>query len=182
MINLVENIKRTFALATDTEIANGTAWYPNARALAIDIADGNLEMGAGVIAALSPRMPWTRNVVLARQAFESGLTGGCLGANIVKANRIMAGEAPLDVLGGDKVRAFYSNIVDPLSDAVTIDAHAFDIAMGVKYGKDRPAIGKIVFRELSEAYRAAAIDLGFMAPEIQAITWVAHRRIHNVNV
>lgn len=179
-MSLIENITRILTAATDTEIASGTAWYPNAHDFSLEIADGNLEMGAGVIAALSPRMPWGRNMTLAQQAFsDTGLTGGCLGANIVKAQRIIAGEDPLDVLGGDKVRSFYGNIIDPLSDNVTVDAHAFDIAHGMTFGKDRPNIGKIIYRELSDAYREVAAINDFAPGEVQAITWVSWRNLHN---
>ena len=179
-MNLKDNIKATLDQATAIEFANGTAWYPNAHALALEISGGNLDAGAGVIAALSPRMTWIRNVMLARLAFETGLTGGALGANITKANRILDGEPSDIVLGGDKVRSFFSNIIDPLSDAVTIDAHAFDIAHGTKHGKDRPGIGKIMYRSLAQAYRDVANELDLAPAEVQSITWITHRRIHKI--
>jgi ribosomal protein S18 acetylase RimI-like enzyme len=56
-----------------------------------------------------------------------------------RAVRVAQGESPDEVLNGHKVRSFYNNIsgdksVGTYSDDVTVDSHAFSVAMGVKYG------------------------------------------------
>lgn len=180
MNSIVENIVSVFDRATNAEVEDGLFWYPRANQIAREIADGDVSRGAGVIAALSPLMPWDRNVALARAAFDNGQAHGGLGRNVAKADAIIAGADPLDVLGGDKVRSFYANIVNPWGDAVTIDRHAYDIATGVKRGNDRPNIGKQVYREMSAAYIAAAERLSIFPLELQAVTWVTWRREHGI--
>ena len=174
------NILATLKRATASEIDHGASWYPMANAIASECPAGT-EAGAGIIAALSPMMPWERNVMLARRTFEAGtLDGGALTSNVLKANRIMAGESPLDVLGGDKVRSFFTNIVDPMGDNVTVDRHAHDIAMGRFYTDKERRIGKRVYREIADEYREVADMVGIPVPGTQAITWVTWRRVKGV--
>lgn len=173
----VENIIATARRATAAEIESGVTWYNQANEIAAEIAP-NLEAGAGVIAALSPRMPWDRNVSLARQAFINGVASGSLGSNVRKANSIIEGQNPENVLGGDKVRSFYANIVNPFGDDVTIDRHAFDIAMGYSTNdKARSVLSrKGVYEQLANMYREAGSILGLTGAQVQAITWVVWRR------
>src|SRR5690349_5596324 len=107
-----QNVLAVYRRATVEQVKDGIGWYPRARSIARDIASGDVERGAGVIAALSPMMPWDRNVALARKAFKDGVATGALTRNCDKATSIVNGAMPLDILGGDKVRAFFANIVD----------------------------------------------------------------------
>jgi len=43
-----------------------------------------------------------------------------------------------------------------------------------------PNIGKKLRQELQEAYVLAAVEHGMKAYQMQAATWVAWKRIHNV--
>ena len=176
------NIVSVARRATPREIEAGYSWYPLAHDISAEIAP-DIRYGAGVIAALSPMMPWHRNVMLARAAFaEGGLMGGALSTNVAKANRIAAGNHPLTVLGGRKVLSFYDNIVNPTGDSVTIDRHALDIAHNrVMPDSLKSRIGgKALYTFYSAAYREAADYLGIHAPELQAITWVAWRRMKGI--
>ena len=61
----VENIKAIYQLATLTEKQDGVTWYPVALDIARTIADEHditVTQAIGVIAALSPRNRWERNV------------------------------------------------------------------------------------------------------------------------
>lgn len=178
-MKLIENIESVWNAATQDEVESGIMWYPTAHKIAREIAP-TLEAGAGVIAALSPLMPWDRNMYLARESFATGIAFGGLSKNVAKAQAIIDGAVPLEVLGGDKVRTFYGNIVNPWGDGVTIDRHAYDIAVGVKHGKVRPNIGKGVYREFSQAYIDAAAEIGILPLELQAVTWTTWRRIHGI--
>lgn len=173
----VENIVTVARQATAAEIEAGATWYEDAHRIAREIAP-SVEVGAGVIAALSPRMPWDRNVALARKALTEGRASGSLGANVRKADAILSGDHPLTVLGGDKVVSFFRNIVDPSGDDVTIDRHAFDIAAGRSTDdKTRGALSrKGVYEAHVEAYREAGRRLGLTGAQVQAITWVVWRR------
>lgn len=170
-----ENIIACYESGTIAQIRTGATWYDDAHALALSLSPGNVWRGAGVIAALSPITPWERNVFLAEYTFaNNGISSGTLGQSCRNANRIFAGEHPLDVLNGDKVRAFCSAIADPHHSTIaTIDRHAHDIAMGRVFSdKERGKITKKQYRAFSEAYSIAAGILGFSVAQTQAITWV----------
>lgn len=172
--------------ATVAELEAGMAWYADAHALASRLNPADVSGAAGVIAALSPMMPWDRNMMLAARAYEDGTASGALYGNVAKANAILAGSNPLDVLGGDKVRNFYAAIADPTSkSAVCIDRHAFDIAVGrVTNNESRAALGrKGIYERFANAYRRAArvlskeTGMDVTPSQVQAVTWLTWRRL-----
>lgn len=172
----VFNILRTYAAASDADIDNGVAWYPYAKTLATEMCPDNPLQAAGVIAILSARTPWDRNVWLARVSFATGIVPGHMFTE--HAQRMVNGEPALSVLKGDKTRAFAQTVAyGGLHDTTTIDGHAYDIADGKVWGKSRPGIGKRVYRAMDEAYKIAAQVTLFHHTQIQAITWVSHRRV-----
>lgn len=167
------NIRDTYALASDDQVARGTAWYPNARSLALFIANGDLVKGAGTIAALSARNNWSSNQSLAADAC-SGNVHGHTDVTLTKVRQILAGADPVAVLGGLKTANFYRNIVDP-ADAVsvTIDRHAHDLAVGVRYGSaDRGLSAAGRYSMLAQCYRDVVRELGILPSTLQAITWL----------
>lgn len=174
------NILKVYRRATDAQRAQGMAWYSEAHNLANRIADGDTWKGAGVIAAYSPLTPWWRNVELATASCETGIARtDSLGNSVRAARRILAGEHPLDVLNGDKTRAFAQNIaLNGVSDAVTVDVHAFSIAQGMPIPSSQIKMGKRLYREIAQAYTNAAKREGVMPTQMQAITWVVWRDIH----
>lgn len=214
---LTRNITSAFRLATDGDRAIGHGWYARARDLAEQLATeytaGNghyseeeLKAAAGVIAALSPRLAWRKNVEYAKFAYmvhgdlphldnaddpgvaEAYFAGmiPTLNANARKAFRILNGEDPDVVLGGPKVRAFYFTIVNPTDPrAVVVDRHAIDIAFGqVLNDQSRGlALGrKGAYDAVSSLYRKAAVilsrELGeiWSPAQVQATTWTYWRR------
>jgi hypothetical protein len=121
-----DNIVDQWNAASAADLATGLDWYERARTFArsLGLAD---ETGAGVVAALSPMNGWSANMTLARGLTERYLAGEAmptsgfgLRGNVLKAWRILDGQDPLDVLRGQKVTAFYANIMgDP--NAVTVE-------------------------------------------------------------
>ena len=181
MTNHVQNILSEYLRASDAVVADGMAWYDDAHALAVELSPGDPWRGAGVIAAFSPVCPWDRNVMLARNLFDTGVATGHTSVMCGLAQRIHDGEFTLDVLKGDKTRAFASAIADPANSTIaTIDRHAHDIAMGRKFTDSERKIGKKVFRTLSDAYVEAAFLAGISVAQIQAITWVSWRIRHGI--
>ena len=193
----IDNIKAIYQLATLTEQQDGITWYPAANQIAISLADRHEISEAqaiGVIAALSPRNRWERNVQDADSiisAFKAGgaeqamLTKVCtFTANKTKAVKILESgletlPTALDILSGPKLREFASCIAG-LPD-VCIDGHAFCIWAANRTGlADVPAIGVKLRREIKADYQAAADELGITPSACQAITWVTWRRIHGV--
>lgn len=168
------NILNTYIAANDDEIAIGMAWYDDANRLALELSPNDVWRGAGVIAAFSPRVKWEQNIVLARRAFKDGIASGHTTAMCAIANRILNGEHPLDVMKGEKTRAFTAAIADPANSTIaTIDRHAYNIATGENVSE--PKIGKRLYRELAAAYSTAADYVGIGTAQIQAITWVKYR-------
>jgi len=176
----VANVLKVYRSATDAQLAEGIRWYDDAHTLAVALDPTNVERSSGVIAALSPMMPWGRNVTTAVRAYADGFASGCLNTSCAKADRILNGEAPLDVIGnGNKVRNFYLNILNP-SDAcggVTVDRHAFDIAVGrVTDDETRGILSrKGVYDTFADVYRQAALIAGIGSAQMQAVTWVVWR-------
>lgn len=179
-MNQTDNILRSFDTAPDTFKVSGMNWYRAVHDSAI--ARGyDVHTYAGVMAALSPNMPWDRNVMLADKAMaEGGLDKGTLPYSIQRTNAIINGANPLELLNtksGHKTFNFYLNISNPDNhDAVTIDRHAFDIATGVRLGKeDRGLSSKRRYYEYVDYYRNAADKLGILPQQLQAVTWEWYR-------
>jgi hypothetical protein len=176
-------ILSTFDRATAADALEGAAWYSRAMELASALAAGSpLEpiQCAGVIAALSPRCAWGQNVAGAAAMVSAASAGAAepivagTGDNRDKAWRIATGADPADVLGGPKVRRFFRNITGD-SDVVTVDVWAARIAEG----RENPNAPKGRRYDLIErAYIGAAELRGVTPREMQATTWVAHRRLH----
>jgi len=198
-------------LASDDDRAHGFGWYATARKLAEELAwaeatddgygiyapDWAVKQAAGVLAALSPRTSWPRNVVKARRAYElrnltrddfvaAMRTHGAMGDPARKAWRILQGEDPADVVHGHKVRSFYFTIADPTDPrAVVIDRHAIDVAYGkVQTDEERGrALGrKGAYDVVSTKYRRAAriitreLGVPWAPSQVQAVTWIYWRR------
>jgi hypothetical protein len=152
-------------------------WYDYAGRFCAGLdLDHDLPSGtsAGVVAALSPLQSWESQVKYTPAVIVAGLAGERIPgagwfANKDKAARILQGEAPLDVLGGDKVRSFYRNLTGDWS-AVTIDRHAVNIA-GWTGAKHDNRSNNPHYATIATAFRQAAKTLGLAPAEIQALTW-----------
>jgi len=181
---MVRRLARILAEAADEQWSKGTFWYASAHSFACQLADEHdvtVECAAGVIAALSPRLPWDQNVAAARQLFATG-DAPVLGSSKAKALRIRAGESPVDVLGGDKVIAFYRCVLFPANDTyVCVDRHAVDAALGAKgtdASRKRILERKGGYEIVADAYRRAAERFGVAPAQAQAIVWVCWREQH----
>ncbi|MFD8670499.1 hypothetical protein ACFV1U_34610, partial [Streptomyces microflavus] len=165
------------AAATTGQQRRGRAWYLTAHELAATIAAGDVTKGAGVLAALSANKPWSENIKIATRAFEEGIATRPVRDALTKANRIMAGTDPSEVLPMHlKTGHFYRCIADPHDAApVVIDRHAHDIAVAEVYGsRDRGLCTPTRYNVLADCYRAAAQEIGEIPSIVQAVTWVAH--------
>lgn len=180
----VSNVLAVYNNATANNLREGLSWYLDAHNFATILAanfGSNVTTAAGVIAALSPMMGWETNKKQATKAFQNGTAAGCgLTRNCAKADFIMAGNDPLAILSGNKVRAFYSTILDPHGIyAPVIDRHAYDIAVGqVTNDKARSALSrKGEYERFAEVYIDAARVAGISPAQMQAVTWVAWREM-----
>ena len=192
----VENIIKKHKESSPEFLRSGSEWYEKAHDVANKVGGGDVRKGAGVVAALSPLNEWARNVDEAHELVRTGkVQSALLPANVEKARRIHAGEDPEKVLGGHKVTNFFQNILDPSNPSpVTIDRHAYDIAMGRPFAgaggrkkSETPrqtgtmsqdlglsAMGR--YKHFVRAYQHAAGELEVpVSNRVQAVTWVTHR-------
>jgi hypothetical protein len=168
--SLAANIRYARNAASADQIARGAAWYPEAHEMALIVGHGDIRKGAGVIAALSPRMFWERNVKLAIDA-GNGNVHGAMGSSLRKAQAILDGADPADILPMDKKTGqFFQNILDPANPVpVTIDVWAYRVATG-----DAAATGPRNARDYAEcaaAYGIVADEHGETPNRTQAGTW-----------
>ena len=90
------------------------------------------------------------------------------------------------VLHGNKTIAFYKGLATGgKCDEITVDGHAYNIWNGYYTPLNKvPNISDKLYAEVSAAYKEstniinASQDKQYSPNNIQAITWVCHRRIH----
>ena len=195
-----QNILSVYNLASVTDKQQGQSWYADAYDFTLQLS-GQYNIGrlvvCGVVAALSPRNRWERNMQDAEsmvKAYAAGATFDDL-MNIkvctFKNNKIKAAKIlTLDlvdrrdtkieeILSGPKMIEFYHCI--QCLDDVCIDGHAYSIWMGDRITlANVPSIGVKLRRTIKADYREAAKILGVDPYIVQAVTWVTWRRLHNV--
>ena len=196
----IDNIIKVYKMATPEEKRDGVVWYANAYAdcsrIALDL-NVPVHIVTGVVAALSPNNKWERNVVNAHALIEGHLNGD--GIDDIKVSTYNAmkrkawhlleempnHEGVIDILNGQKIVSFYRNIMG--DDTCTVDGHAKNIYYGERHGltDDKTNVTKKEYKTISQAYvkagkRVRVNGRSLKAFEIQAITWVVWRRVHNI--
>lgn len=176
----VENILSVYRRATLSDLEMGMSWYSDALDFATSLDPIYPERAAGIIAALSPLQHWEVNKAMAAKIFANASVDGIgLFRNASKAWDIYNYADPMDVLGGNKVRAFYLSICNPFDSDIppVIDRHAYDIAVGmVTDDKSRATLSrKGRYDEFADAYCEAAAIVGISSSQLQAITWTTWR-------
>lgn len=193
----VNNIKAIYLLSTTQEKIDGAKWYQSAHDIAMQLAIDyglTLQTTAGVIAALSPRNKWSRNVIDAENLIETFVRDPksavsikvCTfgknkekALNILKADQDFYTENVRDILKGPKLIEFFNCILGV--EDVCIDGHAYCIFNGSRTSlKDVPSIGVKLRSEIKSDFKKAAAKFKISPAEMQAITWVAWRRIYGV--
>lgn len=175
------NVTRIFRAATPAQYEAGMAWYADARNIAEVFANFHgipVEAAAGVIAALSPLQSWGANVSLAARLIAAGgLSEGYLSDGLGKANAILAGANPADVLTSHKVGNFYRCIVagGDTSD-VCVDRHAYSLAVNKRYEGEIPNLTPKRYTAVADTYRRAGDILGVAPARVQAVTWGVWRQ------
>lgn len=194
-MSYVSNINRVFAGASDAEFTQGLSWYATAQADAQAIADEcelPLHVVVGVIAALSPTNDWKQNLKDARAFCNTFVDGGYYADVKASTYKKMWQKAwsileavPLDcqhvahILNGPKITDFFWCIMG--FDTCVIDGHAWCIANDDRRTmQEVPKMSKKMRLELQDAYIVAASMHDLTAYQMQAITWVAWRRMHNI--
>ena len=190
----------TYYQANPDDIAQGLDWYPSAHRTALALS-GPFACGvitsAGVIAALSPNNKWERNLIDTQRLLDTFKTDGAYAAsqlkvstfdnNKAKALAILKMQSPTvddvaTVLNGLKTSAFYRCILGD-TQTVCVDGHAYSIWIGHRITTTKtPKISPRLYNQITNDYQAAARIVSTtsqpVAPaELQAITWLTHKRI-----
>jgi hypothetical protein len=185
-----DNILAMLNMATSDEISAGMVWYQDAHRECLSLLREtdprhNINTIAGMVAALSPRNKWSRNIMdVQKLLINDDVRVGTFHANKVKAIKIKnlifpTSREVLDILGGDKVMSFYQNIRDPLSsEHVTVDSHALGVWLGSRI-TSTSASGK-AYQSIKLAYINAADSVGILPNQLQAITWLTYRRLNKI--
>lgn len=187
-----------YQLATVTERIAGREWYPRAWQAAESIgAEYNLApvTVAGIIAALSPRNRWERNLIDAENIIKAHTYGSpadaanikvcTFNANKQKAIKILTDNlrdhvSIRNVLKGPKLVEFFSCIIGDNRE-VCIDGHAYSVWAGDRITLDSvPKISTKLRETIKADYIKAAENVGILPSEMQAITWLTWRRLHGV--
>ena len=193
-----KHIQAMLDLASAADVVEGKAWYQTAQQAAMEMADRydiNCTAAAGVIAALSPRNKWHRNLIDAENLINVFCTAGAdacadvkvctFGKNKAKAiailnENIICLDSIESILSGPKLKEFFRCIIG--QDDVTVDGHAYSIWFGDRITlANVPSIGVKLRRQIKTDYLAVADANNLTGYEVQAITWVAHRRLHSVS-
>jgi len=194
-MSYVTNINKVLKQATPAEMLHGLTWYQDAQDACQTMADTYelpLNTVVGVVAALSPTNRWERNLIDADNMLSTFTSGGYVEETAPCTYKTMRDKAwsILEVglcddetiaciLNGPKITDFFWCIMG--TDVCVIDGHAWCIANNDRRTmQEVPSIGKKLRKELQAAYSKAGKMHRMTAYEMQAATWVAWKRIHNV--
>lgn len=164
---------------------DGLSWYVNTRLHCQQLADRygiDLPRVVAIFSALSPSTNFEQNKKDCENLIKGN--GGKIGrykfqtygANVIKAQNIFSNllepDKAFSLKTGAKTFSFYRNILKPNDcEHVTIDRHAFRIATGDDYKGLSPK----QYRLIAEHYKKAAIKLGIIPCQLQAVLWVNYR-------
>jgi hypothetical protein len=179
--DMVKRIVACYESADKLTVAAGKNWYPAVREIA-GVMHPSVVAGAGVIAALSPRQRWDKNIEYAVTVCDAARSGGVMPSvggtlrNVTKAWNIAVGSYKFDPIeelnsseGSYKVNRFYYNILGDQS-MVTVDVWATKVALPEFDGK---AVRGNLYLRIEDAYKQAAKQIGTIsARDLQAVCWV----------
>lgn len=167
--NYAARFRDLLMTATLGQTEAASTWYYEAQEVAEDVAEilgVDLERGASIVSAFSPRERWSSNVAKA-YAFANGkpVTGLSNNLRMAEAAKVDG----FDALKGQKTNAFARAIAgDP--NAIVIDVWMMRAAMA--HG-DSP--NKTQYREISEAVAIVAAEFGLTPRTAQALIWIIVR-------
>lgn len=193
---VINSIIRFYKLATLEETKEGLTWYDDAFNYCKDLAarfNISISQVAGIIAAFSPQTGWQENkrFVLSFLISPNKIVKSEVQTD--KAKKILTLKSESDIYhalsindAAWKTKAFFLNIANPtvLTD-VTIDRHA--IAVCIQHPTKTSALNESYskmtlaqYRFFEACYVKAAVKLGILPQQLQAITWTVYRRLREL--
>ena len=203
-MTLTDNILSVYYRSNELDKVQGKSWYETAHNVCKGLSTNYglpLDTVTGVVSALSPNNKSDRNLIDAENMIRA-LCNDIEYPKVCtfhtqkdKAVMILENtyDNPNNIMGVfkcNKTIAFYRGITTQgHCNEITVDGHAFNI-WGGKYNplNQLPAISNILYQDVTVSYKAATDvlndtldpDNSMGASQVQAITWVCWRRIHNV--
>jgi len=179
-----QNILNKFETCDSGDIQRGIDWYPSATEYARSISPSDLSRGAGVVAVLSPRTPWEKNLEYAAKVIKAVDSGSSIKPsiggtylNLEKAWSIAKGAPVISVLTSGtrperwlKVQRFFQNLIGN-PDCVTVDVWAARVA----HPECSEQIGGNLYLSIEKSYQATAKKVGIKPRDLQAIVWLKER-------
>ena len=188
----LNELKQVLKYAKPLEYKDGGAWYVIANKNIHDIADRYdiaFEKAAGIVAVLSPSVEWDMNLKDANEFIRLKGRHTCrtYGHNVRTAHRILRAKSASTVfkiiagLQGFKVRAFFDNLVNPLSSVlITIDTHLIRAWYGTPFlTRVQLSAGfrRALYSEISRDVISIADRLNMRPLDLQAVLWVTWKKI-----
>jgi hypothetical protein len=183
-----ENIDYFFNNAKTKEIQDGKSWYLIANNICQDMAqkyDTTTLIAAQVIAALSPRNKWRRNIEDAYVIFDAVINNikpenikvctfhtNKFKAYDIAKNNIKITDKSL------KTYSFCNNIANLDPTKVTIDIWALRACFNKSILISSASIGRIAYTQIENIFLNKGIKLGLTGFELQAILWLTCQRMY----
>lgn len=185
VLEWAHNIRSAYDHASEQDRIAGHRWYADARqfttmrALAHGITIGQV---ADLISVLSPQKAWSQNLEEVDRFLNAYSAGEDLDTVRAFCTRLQRAKIRSilecgDGLRGPKVTSFRTNILDPWSDAVTVDSWAVRVALG-EPSHDGSISSDTLYQAYVDAYRIVGNELGMMPSALQAIVWIHYRRLY----
>jgi hypothetical protein len=192
----VNSIIRFYSLATVSELRDGLRWYNDANAYCRELAsrfDITIQQAAGIIAVFSPQAGWTENKRYAVSFLVNPKNRLRSLVQHIKAKQILKLKSEADIYAAQsvndaafKTKSFFLNILNPdIATDVTIDRHAIAVclqspdktfALDNSYAK----YTKQQYDFFQACYIRAAAKLDILPHQLQAIVWLAYRRVRDL--
>jgi len=164
---------------TEDMLRQGAEWYPKAWDHCLNLSKQYGVSGqrvAAVLAVTSPRARWGKNLEatysIVADAFVADYmrksSYGILGANARKGTQIMSDRYYSKLVTGEKVSAFYLNILGH-KQPVTVDSL---MSKAAGYGSD---VSPKIRGEVTEACENLALVFDTTPRDMQAAVWIAYR-------
>ena len=194
------NLMEWYMNSSEEQKEYGSTFYYNAHLIATDIGEqldytgyDATNIGSAILATLSPRTDWDKNVEYAYEYVNTGWVRNQTVANNSKCMLLSQKYDPMQVLGRSsyKVKPFYKAILNPDQDNEVTDLIGFrtpvklaviDRHMGGAYFNrplkeyQRYYLGNWrVTRRISTATFRVARELGVPVNTVQAVVWTVFR-------
>jgi hypothetical protein len=179
-----DNIRRLWSRVDSVDRSEGMVAYRRYHTTLERLADRYgypLTSVVGMFAALSPNNDYMNNLRSVASLLRGSMRTSTYNACRTRALRCMAGEGFLSFTKGPKTRSFYQNIMDPEDPwPVTVDGHAYCIYADRRMTMKDVAYLKFNYSEVADAYRIAALDIGLIPCQLQAILWFTWKRVNRI--